>query len=530
MTKLRALAAGILLSVAGLMSAFAADTAYSPTNRLKYQSPNYNRPNMDSIKLWGNSSTGDISSMSAVTQGGLTLRSFLSRFRDLPNLRDFGAVCDGSSHPLSATYATLAAAQVDYPLATALTDEIDSAALQKALAIGIKIWLPSGTCLSNREAVMTSGSFLQGAGMGVSTITGTTADRRILRTIAYAQKGGGADFTLDRVGTAVSGGDGWRVDNSVSNLRISFVESKNSYNGFSLSSTDFGILDSLAAHHNRNHGIAGENGNDPFFQWNFTGHTYSQINVGDGYNFTVTPGSTAQQVTMFKWTNISAYGNLGRGIRVVGSPAVPVNDLIIVNPFVGEDGQEGAYLDTYGINNKIDGGVFELSGAAPGTGAVNVAACIYASLNNQELTITGTLFSSCGSNSILSNAPNTRITGGSSKNPGQAGSLNPTNNANYVLNGIDSLLVGARGGGGTYGAIFTSAGGQLLGSELGGSSVNPVILQPDTIVIGNLPQTIQNRLYNLQVNVLSIPSIPTDCTGFPPRTLRLDGTTLSICP
>lgn len=45
---------------------------------------------------------------------------------------DFGAIGDGSSHPLSERYATLAAAQADYPHATALTQEIDWAAIQGA--------------------------------------------------------------------------------------------------------------------------------------------------------------------------------------------------------------------------------------------------------------------------------------------------------------------------------------------------------------------------------------------------------------
>jgi len=38
---------------------------------------------------------------------------------------DFGAIADGTSHPLSSVYATLAAAQVDYPFATSLTQQID---------------------------------------------------------------------------------------------------------------------------------------------------------------------------------------------------------------------------------------------------------------------------------------------------------------------------------------------------------------------------------------------------------------------
>jgi hypothetical protein len=46
---------------------------------------------------------------------------------------DFGAIGDGGSHPLSASYANLAAAQVDFPYATSLTQEKDYCAFLTAL-------------------------------------------------------------------------------------------------------------------------------------------------------------------------------------------------------------------------------------------------------------------------------------------------------------------------------------------------------------------------------------------------------------
>lgn len=49
------------------------------------------------------------------------------------NARWFGAVGDGKSHPISEQFISLAAAQVIYPHATSLTDEIDWCAIQGAL-------------------------------------------------------------------------------------------------------------------------------------------------------------------------------------------------------------------------------------------------------------------------------------------------------------------------------------------------------------------------------------------------------------
>ena len=59
--------------------------------------------------------------------------SLSDRLANEVNPLEFGAIADGNSHPLSTRYATLAAAQADYPKAIALTQEIDWAALQLCL-------------------------------------------------------------------------------------------------------------------------------------------------------------------------------------------------------------------------------------------------------------------------------------------------------------------------------------------------------------------------------------------------------------
>ena len=67
----------------------------------------------------------------------------------------FGAIADGTSHPLSERYATLAAAQADYPHAVALTDEIDWAAFQALIrdqfaGVGGYGYVPDGHYMLNR--------------------------------------------------------------------------------------------------------------------------------------------------------------------------------------------------------------------------------------------------------------------------------------------------------------------------------------------------------------------------------------------
>lgn len=96
------------------------------------------------------------------------------------NPRWFGAIGDGTSHPLSAYFGTLAAAQAIYPHALALTDEIDWAAIQAALN-----WVNSnlfgavlvdyGVYLTTRPLLTYGGVTLDGVGPGATTIKKTAA-------------------------------------------------------------------------------------------------------------------------------------------------------------------------------------------------------------------------------------------------------------------------------------------------------------------------------------------------------------------
>lgn len=67
--------------------------------------------------------------------------------------KDCGAIFDGTSHPLSGTYASLAAAQIQFPRATSLTQELDECAVQRAIDIAwenkiAKVLLPFGKCMT----------------------------------------------------------------------------------------------------------------------------------------------------------------------------------------------------------------------------------------------------------------------------------------------------------------------------------------------------------------------------------------------
>jgi|GEM_PF-5752283 len=88
----------------------------------------------------------------------------------------YGAIGDGTNHPLSERFDTLAEAQALYPHATALTDEIDWAAIQAALntakkdAVTTAIRVPRGDYVIN-QALRAEIDGLQLRGLGGASIS-----------------------------------------------------------------------------------------------------------------------------------------------------------------------------------------------------------------------------------------------------------------------------------------------------------------------------------------------------------------------
>ena len=76
--------------------------------------------------------------------------SYAAKSRMTANVKDYGAVGDNTSRPLSTKFSTLAAAQAVYPSATALTDELDWAAIQTCLNANTSIYIPAGTYVINK--------------------------------------------------------------------------------------------------------------------------------------------------------------------------------------------------------------------------------------------------------------------------------------------------------------------------------------------------------------------------------------------
>ena len=111
-----------------------------------------------------------------ITTGSPVSRSVQDRATDFLTPKDYGAICDGNSHPLSSRFSTLAAAQAVYPVATALTDEIDWCAIQTLINSGVaNLNLSAGTYLINHPLTSSNGIAVTGQGVDATTIVQTLA-------------------------------------------------------------------------------------------------------------------------------------------------------------------------------------------------------------------------------------------------------------------------------------------------------------------------------------------------------------------
>lgn len=122
------------------------------------------------ISMTGTTSL-DASNVTITAPGtGAVVRSVSTKLGQYRDVRDFGAIGDGTSHPLSTLFSTLLLAQVAYPFATALTNEIDwcawTAAVNSLPATGGTIYAPAGQYLFDQVFVVGNGS-----AAGHSTIT-----------------------------------------------------------------------------------------------------------------------------------------------------------------------------------------------------------------------------------------------------------------------------------------------------------------------------------------------------------------------
>lgn len=152
---------------------------------------------------------GDLAADDGADLVKLDGRTVGDSLRDLVNVKDgrFGAIGDGTYHPLSERYANLGLAQAKYPFVTSLSQSIDWAAIQKAVNTGRVAYAPEGAYVLTDGLSVPQGSGLLGdnASKWVTGFVPTFFDDS--GTILYMYGTGAKTFTLPHVSSsALSGG------------------------------------------------------------------------------------------------------------------------------------------------------------------------------------------------------------------------------------------------------------------------------------------------------------------------------------
>lgn len=360
----------------------------------------------------------DVGASTVKPSGATVSRTLAARFKDEVNVLDFGADPTGAADSGPAINAAIAS------------------------SASPAIYIPPGIYkISTTIQVNKTYCAIRGAGAGVTVLANSTANlptlvaSGLLADINMLQ-GWFSDFTLDRGTisngvltaniTAVSGGDGFRSDLSNTftsgEIQLFNILSTHNYNGFYLGNSTNSYVDRCTAQNNQGAGFYMSNGVwSPSLQWS-TLNCLSQFNNYGWVVQSTVPTTNAPvggysstnpaYITVGFFWNCTTFANLYQGFWFQGSAAAQVCDIVLDHCWIGSDGGDGLYADTYGFNNRIDNTSFELSSTygtttyPNGIGPTQAVAApmagngINLTANNQDWRITGGFISQCAYNGI----------------------------------------------------------------------------------------------------------------------------------
>jgi hypothetical protein len=176
------------------------------------------------------------SATTVTATGTTTSRTLANRFADILNVKDFGAVGDGTTDDTAAIQAAITSAQTSG---------------------GRIVFLPNGSYKITSELLISnSGVYLQGEGAGVTKIVATFGNNNIVRfykAAAFSPSGWGGNgffyggvsyMTLYSSAGTLTAGAAIAIDN-VSEIDITSVNIKTTYVGVSILNTGFVRLNNI---------------------------------------------------------------------------------------------------------------------------------------------------------------------------------------------------------------------------------------------------------------------------------------------
>lgn len=360
--------------------------------------------------------------------------------RNVINVRNYGAKGDGSTDDTAAIQAAIAAVPVN----------------------GGRVEFPAGIYMVSAPLAITNGSTtVTGAGTNVTHVrsTSTTADvftvgtNAVFTTISY--------MSIDRSVTTTTGyGIHFLGGGSGTYSRLSDLYVARHARGIHLTSSTYGWVTRCIIESNGFDGVFMTNDTQGACQWQIT-DSISQGNGGNGWRVFAQTGLGSSQITLGTWTNVASYANTGYGVSFEGASACPVQDIRLMNSFLGEDANGEVNIDTYGQSHLISNLFTELAGTqATGVGFVNPATGfghgVVITANNADTTITGGTHVANSQSGIYNNGANTTITGVSFQSNGQNSDTAIASNCGIYNAGGNLTLSASTFKGNPYGVYSTT--------------------------------------------------------------------------
>lgn len=296
----------------------------------------------------------------------------------------------------------------------------DAPAINAALAANKHVYVPPGTyMLGSAITIPQSGTTLFGPGV----LCATTANNAVLTAADNL-----TDLTISglRLTRSVAPTTGVGLDfrgKVLDRILIENVTSEKHAIGFGLGVTAWSRVKNCIAERNSGDGFTVQNtAARSEVQWQFV-DCLAQFNGGRGYLWQAVAGPA--QFICGPMAGCATFANTGVGVAYVGLASCPMSDARMFNCFIGDDGNHGIYLDTYGGQHQIMDCFVEQIGQGP-TGPTystpkSAFGCgISVTANNLEVQIIGGHAKACSYEALLLGAVRNAVVGFRGTDNGQA--------------------------------------------------------------------------------------------------------------